>query len=29
MIHPDHKSKIERVEAALALLGKHLIIEAA
>lgn len=29
LIHPDHRSKIERVEQALALLGKHLVVEAA
>lgn len=29
LVHPDHHSKIERVEQALALLGKQLIIEAA
>lgn len=28
LIHPDHHSKIERVEQALAALGKHLVVEA-
>lgn len=29
LVHPDHHSKIERVEQALAALGKHLVVEAA
>ncbi len=29
LAHPDHRSKIERVEQALAALGKHLVVEAA
>jgi antitoxin HicB len=29
LVHPDHRSKIERVEEALAVLGKHLVVEAA
>lgn len=29
LIHPDHRSKIERVEQALAALGKHLVVETA
>ncbi len=29
LLDPDHSSKIEKVEAALATLGKHLIVEAA
>ncbi|MDN5850991.1 MAG: type II toxin-antitoxin system HicB family antitoxin [Nitrococcus sp.] len=29
LVHPDHQSKIERVERALAQLGKHLVVEAA
>ncbi len=29
LVHPDHHSKIERVEQALAILGKHLVVEAA
>lgn len=29
LVHPDHRSKIERVERALAALGKHLVVEAA
>jgi antitoxin HicB len=29
LTHPDHYSKIERVELALAALGKHLVVEAA
>lgn len=29
LVHPDHQSKIERVERALASLGKRLVVEAA
>lgn len=29
LVHPDHHSKIERVEQALAVLGKHLVVEVA
>jgi antitoxin HicB len=28
LVHPDHDSKIERVEQALAMLSKHLVVEA-
>ncbi|MDN5870904.1 MAG: hypothetical protein L0H73_09340 [Nitrococcus sp.] len=29
LVHPDHRSKIKRVEQALAALGKRLVVEAA